>query len=159
MRTNRLQKYGHHTGKVAEPVELNRVPAWLRQRLLRRYGPHEGRTRAWTLLYHCPDKPYLDHWGTICRDGQLLFVNEPYDDRTDGAEKFAAALGLKWWVEKESSWNPPMTIRFVFAPDGDLESAPRGESPMKRLRRMERAGTLTGAEWDRLVKARGYFLV
>jgi hypothetical protein len=114
-----------------EPTRTSHVPLWLRTRLAKachKYKlthPHwdatDGNFLVTTHAHKLCDGPdgIFDHWGSITRDGEVLFVNEPYADDSTIAQmrQFATTLGLEWWIEA-GWWLPGWTgtTRFIFRP-------------------------------------------
>ena len=110
------------------PVDLHRVPNWLRLKLLKLVGSLKpdcgghGLTDGWSVLqqlrkrYRCL---WLDHCGkTRLDDGRVAFVSEPYGLTPESlveAEKLATTLDVDFWLTPNSWWYPGNTWRLVFA--------------------------------------------
>jgi len=110
--------------KPGSPVELGRVPDWLRRRMLKVFGPTDcGYTDGHSLFAYwarkCKSLPWIDHWGTTVIDGQKILVSEPYlrrsCDFSDVAE-FAESLGCELVIDETSYWYPGKTLRLAFMP-------------------------------------------
>jgi hypothetical protein len=103
----------------ASPVIAKRIPDWMRQRLLKVFGPTNlGYTDGdylfeyWSRKYR--ELPWLDHWGSTVVGDQEIVVSEPYLSMTcDFSEprRFAELLGCDLTVDAQSYWYPGKTIR------------------------------------------------
>ena len=116
-------------GRIAlesSPVRLHHFPAWLRRQI--RTAMRKGAipklskyeyTGGDSLLYYAARETtggssWLDHWGSTKMWGEDVFVSEPYQLDLQSAERFAAALGLKWGYSATSWWYPGATFRIWF---------------------------------------------
>lgn len=108
---------------AASPVQLGRIPGWLKKRLTlhrRRLGAFN---HADTLLRlaRAGGGGWLDHWGTTIVCGEERFVSEPYPMTGDAMRavlRFADALSVAVSAHAMSYHNPTACVRLVFAPGG-----------------------------------------
>jgi hypothetical protein len=129
------------------PVKLNRVPLWLKKRLIAakkagKFDTDDDRytrddiyyaaAQAVQTVYRFRDaSDLLDHWGTTdWYDWKDAFVTEPYHHPAQVAKSFADLLGLEWNESPNSWWNPGETFRIVFYP-WELAEALRDEEDRK----------------------------
>lgn len=101
------------------PVQLHRVPNWLRRRLLAAIGCGGGGTSGYAVLAHAERLMgwrWLDHWGASTYRGQPCFVSEPYhvsaDDMAAVAE-LCRRCNLDSHLSANSWWYPGETIRIA----------------------------------------------
>jgi hypothetical protein len=108
------------------PVDHSKLPSWLRQRLLKTFGPTpyqayiNGPALLWYWLkQHCPSHSWLDHWGTAFVNGEEALVSEPYytmDCDFSELERFAEMLDCDFIADEKSYWFPGKTIRLALVP-------------------------------------------
>jgi hypothetical protein len=110
------------------PVEQQRIPSWLRKRLLdfnrervklrkgtfgSSYNKYKGLTPTTTAFYILQEYDtglgtWLDHWGSSVIDGVELFVSEPYhfnDESRSRVEQLCLDLRLSYEVSDRAHWN------------------------------------------------------
>ena len=106
------------------PVQLHRVPGWLRKRLRKAFHHEAWETSGPQLLLAAVRKigghngdAVMDHWGTTTdAKGRPVFVTEPYGLTATGLETIqalASACKCEWRVEANSYWYPGHTVRVV----------------------------------------------
>jgi hypothetical protein len=108
-------------------VKSRHVPAWLRSRLLklRREGKFQSdRTNNYALIFSAAEAVgcscLLDHWGSAQRNGETVFVSEPYGAEAERVERLATFLGVNGVIESNSWHYPGYTVRVVFYPITDM---------------------------------------
>ncbi len=119
------------------PVELHKVPSWLRRKLLATFGWENRHLRGGVdvleraVKLHCDNRKWLAHYGGTFIDGHEAFVSEPFGLTPEGLksiQQFAAQLGLRWHVDGNSWWHPGRTIRITFPnPEADATPEARDE--------------------------------
>lgn len=101
------------------PVELHKVPNWLRLRILKAY-PGSGNITGHQALCEAVDNAeWLDHWGTAQDSGKGVFVSEPYHFNTAAAlqlDEFCRRIDCRWTICANSWWLPASTLRIEITP-------------------------------------------
>lgn len=110
------------------PVDLHKVPNWLRRRMLAAFGCHYGNTSGSAVLHHAmrqlAEDHWLDHWGATTWGNHPAFVAEPYQLWTrdlQSIEQFADRCGIAWHVTPNSWWYPGWTLRVLFYERNDSQ--------------------------------------
>ena len=103
------------------PVELDRLPNWLRRKLLKRFGSRLGHNGGrdvfanalWMLnLADGPCGPFpgwTDYFGRSHSRGEEILVCEPWQisgEEFQGAVKFARQANLQLVISSRPSWRP-----------------------------------------------------
>lgn len=101
------------------PVRLNKVPPWMRRRLLtarRQRGLDTYSSNSIDVLFQLASARVVDHFGTIDYRGRTAFVSEPYALDIPAIQEFVGMLGpgVRWDVEANSWHFPGQTFRIVF---------------------------------------------
>lgn len=109
---------------VSQP-KLHVIPRWIRKRVLAaiRAGlippTNTFLMNPWHALRHAAltlGGDWIDHAGTLSRDGRELLVSEPYGitgTSTRQLEEFCRVLGLRFEISAVSWWLPSQTIRIT----------------------------------------------
>ena len=102
------------------PVELNKVPKWLRRKLRKRFGSAPGHSAGRDALSNalwrldlannpCAFPSWCDHWGRSHSRGAEILVCEPYEINGKdfaAAVEFARQAGLQLVISPNASWHP-----------------------------------------------------
>ena len=109
---------GKAAAEQREAIRRNRLPEWLRKRIVRHYDVRTisrshcaGVVMAW--FRGGVGRMFLDHEGSV-RDGDSVnFISEPYGITESGLRdlvEFCDRIGCRFSISAKSTWNPGATI-------------------------------------------------